>query len=46
MWALFIAGTTPLGADHLWPGELPSQLRTMLHLESWEEAKAILIDYA
>jgi hypothetical protein len=46
MWALFIAGTTSLGADRLWLGELLSQLRMMLHLESWEELKAVLIEYA
>jgi hypothetical protein len=33
-------------ADRLWLGELLSQLRMMLHLEAWEEAKAVLIEYA
>ena len=45
LWALFVAGTASLGADRLWLGERLSKVRTMLHLETWEEAKAVLVEY-
>lgn len=47
LWALFIAGIASVGCtERLWFSEILGQLRGSLQLESWEDVKGILIEYA